>query len=120
MNPWPGGRCMDLARRSVLLVAALCLVACSEACVGANRPLPTSESQLSRLTAAAVVELAMQEAQRSGQELENFEAPVAKFSWHGTEATWHVDFWGRISQPGNHFSVDIEDRSGIASLHPGR
>jgi hypothetical protein len=104
----------------VLAAAALLAAACSQSRVESTQPLSTSESHLSCLTAAAAIELAIQEARRLGQEMERYELPVVRFSWHGSGATWHVDFRGRDPQPGNHFSVDIEDRDGCARLHPGR
>ena len=111
---------MRLPSFGVLVAAALLAAACSQSRVESTQPLSTSESHLSRLTAAAAIDLAIQEARRLGEELERYESPVVRFSWHGSEATWHVDFQGRDPQPGNHFSVDIEDRDGSARLHPGR
>lgn len=104
----------------VMVAAAMLATTCSQSRVESTQPLSTSESHHSRLTAAAAIDLAVQEARRLGTELERYESPVVRFSWYGPEATWHVDFQGRDPQPGNHFSVDIEDRDGSETLHPGR
>jgi hypothetical protein len=110
---------MSVPSLSVLVVAVAIATACSPSGVDSTQPPSTSVSHHSRLTAAAAIELAIQEARRLGTDLERYASPVVRFSWHGPEATWHVDFQGRNPQPGNHFSVDIEDRDGSAVLHPG-
>lgn len=111
---------MRIASFGVLIAAALLATACSRSRAESTQPLSTSESNHSRLSAAEAIELAIQEARRLGRELERYESPAVGFSWHGSEATWHVNFQGRDPVPGNHFSVDIEDRDGSARLHAGR
>lgn len=110
---------MRVPSLGVLVAAALLATACSRSRVESPPPLSTSESHLSRLTAAAAIDLAIQEARRLGRELERYESPVVRFSWHGSDATWHITFWGRDPMPGNHFSVETKDRDGSAILHPG-
>lgn len=110
---------MQVPSFGVLVAAAVFATACSQSRVESPQPLSTSESHHSRLTASAVIDLAIQEARRLGTDLERYQSPVVRFSWHGSEATWHVDFQGRDPVPGNHFSVDIKDQDGSAILHPG-
>lgn len=113
-------RPMRIPTFSILVAAAMLATACSQSGVESTQPLPTSEPYHSHLNATTAVELAIQEVRRLRHDVEQYESPVVKFSWHGSEATWHITFWGRNPMPGNHISVDIRDRDGSAILHPGR
>ena len=111
---------MRIASFGVLIAAALLATTCSRSRAESTPALSTSDTNYSRLTAAKAIGLAIQEARRLGLDLERYKSPAAGFSWHGSEATWHVDFQGRDPVPGNHFSVAIEDGDGSARLHRGR
>lgn len=110
---------MRVASFLAFSTAALLAPACSRTRATATPAITPSELHHSRLTAAEATEMALQEARRQEMELEQYAAPAVRFSWSGSEATWHVDFVGRDAVPGNHFSVDIADRDGSARVHLG-
>jgi len=106
--------------RPWLLAAALLASACWQPNPKTTGPPATAESHYSRLNVAEATELAVKDAARQGRDLQQYHPAVVSFSWQGTEGTWWVHFNGRVSMPGNHFAIAVDDATGTMQLHAGR
>ena len=65
---------------------------------------------------AEVIQIAKRVAEREGYHLEDYREPTARYEHDGK---WSVFFDGREPMPGNHFSVEVDDRTGDAKTYGG-
>ena len=105
-----------LLRSTSALISALLIVAgCSRATSIESEAHPAG----ARLTTAEALRIAQQAAERDGRRLSDYKPPEAHYEYTRKDKSWWVFFDGRVSMPGNHFSISIDDQTGKTQLMPG-
>jgi hypothetical protein len=72
------------------------------------------------MTKTDAVAIANAEAQRQGYNLSQYESPIAEYEFISKDQRWMVFYQGKANDPGNHFSVWVNDRTGKCQLMPGK
>jgi len=72
-----------------------------------------------RLRRAEVISMATSTAEHAGISLSEYKKPTARYQISPDGRTWVVSFVGEVPIPGNHFYVQIDDRTGEAKLRGG-
>lgn len=104
-----------LKRQSFALFAASLIVA---GCSHATHLEPQARPAEARLTAAEVIRIADEAAERGDRHLSDYESPKAHYDTK--DKSWWVFFNGKVPTVGNHFWVTIDDHTGTTQLHRGR
>ena len=78
---------------------------------------PGGETHLSE---AEAVRIASNAAIREGRNLADYQPPLALYSRSKTEDSWAVSFKGKSQKPGDHFVVQVDDRTGWTRFFAGR
>jgi hypothetical protein len=70
---------------------------------------PDTKTEGARLTTAEAIRIAEEAARKEGVKLDNYKAPEAHYEYTRIDKTWFVFFDGKVTRPGNHFSVNVDD-----------
>lgn len=80
-------------------------------------PPPLVKPAGAHLDSREAIQLAQRAARKQGISLETYNPPNA--SYNAAEGTWLISFEGKVAMPGNHFSVEIEDKTRKTRLWRG-
>jgi hypothetical protein len=72
-----------------------------------------------KLTELEAIGLARRAATRNGIDLRQFATPSARYHHTNEHDAWFVHFPGKAALPGNHFAVQVEDKTGQTRIRPG-
>ena len=72
-----------------------------------------------KLTEREAIGLARRAAVRNGIDLRKFAPPSARYHHTNEHDAWFVHFPGKAALPGNHFAVQVEDKTGQTRIRPG-
>ena len=72
-----------------------------------------------RLAEAEVIRIASAAAEKKGFRLKDYKAPRVHYEFTKKDKSWTVFYDGKVSSPGNHFLVWINDQTGAATVMPG-
>ena len=72
-----------------------------------------------RLSRTEAIDIATRAAVREGYRPAECKKPTARYEIGRDGRFWSVFFDGTVPMPGNHFSVEIDDRTGDAKVYGG-
>jgi hypothetical protein len=73
-----------------------------------------------KLSKEEVIALANQEAIRQGYKIDQYETPKSKYEFTEKYHSWTVFYEGKQKDPGNHFTVWVNDQTGSCQLMRGK
>ena len=80
-------------------------------------PPPLVKPAGANLDSREAIRLAQRTLRKEGIGLERYHSPNA--SYNAAEGTWLIHFEGKVAMPGNHSSVEINDKTGKTRLWRG-
>jgi len=72
------------------------------------------------LSKAEAITIASNAALREGRKLFDYAEPYALYSRTEREDSWAISFKGKTGRPGDHFVVQVDDRTGWTRFFAGR
>ena len=103
---------------AALILLSLLIAGCSQPApveLTAADPTPAG----ARLSPAEVIRIAGDVAVKDGRDLADYHAPRPVYQQLHADEPWTVFYDGKVPTPGNHFLVDVDDRTRTARLMPG-